>query len=181
MKAGVLDRAEAAGAITSVSVNAIEDSMKVIVRVEPGASSDALVAELPDDSYVVKEEAGLAAVETGSPQSNHGNLQQPSWRCGRSSRVSRCFVLLVCAVRCQLVHVGRAVRADGRRVLFSEREVVVVGVLGDEAADADLAEVVDDASQPFDVLVEIVGVLVEDREQQLLYVVPGNSTPSPDL
>ena len=33
---------------------------------------------------------------------------------------------------------------------FSVGEVFVVGVFGDEAADADLAEVVDDASQFFD-------------------------------
>jgi hypothetical protein len=56
--------------------------------------------------------------------------------------------------------------------VLHEGEVLVVGVFGDETAEADLAEVVDDASQLFDVLVEGVGVLVEDGEQQLLATLP---------
>jgi hypothetical protein len=48
-----------------------------------------------------------------------------------------------------------------------EGEVFVVGVLGDEPSDADLAEMVDDLSELVHVLVEVVCVLVEKGEKQL--------------
>jgi hypothetical protein len=47
-------------------------------------------------------------------------------------------------------------------------EVVVEGLLGEKPAEADLAEVVDDATELVDGVVEPVLVLVEQCEEQLL-------------
>ncbi len=51
-------------------------------------------------------------------------------------------------------------------------EVVVVGVFGDEAADADLAEVVELSAEVLYGGVEVVGVLVEEGEEQFFAAFP---------
>ena len=51
---------------------------------------------------------------------------------------------------------------------FEVGEVFVAGVFGDEAADADLTEVVDPASEFVDGAVEGVGMLVEEGEEEFL-------------